>query len=310
MEARIDLSVQKVIVFGFSHCGTSILKSIIGHIPDVFEVIDEMDVISLRTANRVRDYNLKHPGQPYRYILIKTPQFKEKYLTELYWRDFIKIFIIRHPVYVYSSINKRTRYAPTAYHAVSKYAHAAMRFRYFLDHPDECRSFQLHLIKYEDLFKNNYSEFRQLLDNIEFKYDLSIFNNSDYKNSLFSGVHLEELADTPPSNTEHELYRTFQINQPFVNNNDPIKIDIKYAQLQELMMCSAICELYPDITQYIVYCRHFVEQEVAARQEENENKTAEETKEEGIKETCDVTGNNLSKESYLFGFFKFPCIRF
>ena len=37
---------QKILICGFPHCGTSILKSIIGHIEDVEEIYDEISVIT------------------------------------------------------------------------------------------------------------------------------------------------------------------------------------------------------------------------------------------------------------------------
>jgi hypothetical protein len=38
--------MSKILITGFSHCGTSILKSIIGHIDDVDEIINETKKIS------------------------------------------------------------------------------------------------------------------------------------------------------------------------------------------------------------------------------------------------------------------------
>ena len=38
--------VKKILISGFSHCGTTILRSIIGHIENVYEIIEERDYIS------------------------------------------------------------------------------------------------------------------------------------------------------------------------------------------------------------------------------------------------------------------------
>ncbi len=32
---------QKIIIFGFPHCGTSILKSVMGHCPLIHEMVEE-----------------------------------------------------------------------------------------------------------------------------------------------------------------------------------------------------------------------------------------------------------------------------
>ena len=37
---------KKLIIFGFSHCGTSILKSVIGHIQGVLEAVDKTDKVA------------------------------------------------------------------------------------------------------------------------------------------------------------------------------------------------------------------------------------------------------------------------
>ena len=37
--------MNKIIIFGFPHCGTTILKSIIGHIDEVQEIIHECSYI-------------------------------------------------------------------------------------------------------------------------------------------------------------------------------------------------------------------------------------------------------------------------
>jgi len=41
----------KIQVCGFPHCGTSILKSIIGHIDQVYEILDEVIYINQELYN-------------------------------------------------------------------------------------------------------------------------------------------------------------------------------------------------------------------------------------------------------------------
>jgi hypothetical protein len=43
-------------------------------------------------------------------------------------------------------------------------------------------------------------------------------------------------------------YRTWQINQPFISNNDISKIDLTEIQKQSIITDPNILELYPDIT--------------------------------------------------------------
>ena len=51
----------------------------------------------------------------------------------------------------------------------------------------------------------------------------------------------------------HEEYRTYQINQPFVNCNDINKIDLTETQIDEILSSIIIQKLYPDI--YEIYSK-------------------------------------------------------
>ena len=55
------------------------------------------------------------------------------------------------------------------------------------------------------------------------------------------------MVDTKPKNSEHALYRTWQINQPFVSNNDILKIDLNEVQKQQIVNNAYILQVYPDI---------------------------------------------------------------
>tara|TARA_A100001015_G_C14740200_1_gene613360 strand:+ start:93 stop:341 length:249 start_codon:yes stop_codon:yes gene_type:complete len=69
---------QKIIIFGFPHCGTTILKSIIGHIEDVYEIYKETKLINISTTKQ--------------FILCKYPFTLDEFFDEKY-KDYIKIFI-------------------------------------------------------------------------------------------------------------------------------------------------------------------------------------------------------------------------
>ena len=47
---------QKILICGFPHCGTSILKSIIGHIEDVEEFFDENQLITKDSGKKFTSY--------------------------------------------------------------------------------------------------------------------------------------------------------------------------------------------------------------------------------------------------------------
>ena len=85
---------------------------------------------------------------------------------------------------------------------------------------------KIYTIKYEDLFENNYDELKKILNDIGFQYDESIFDNSKYNNVIINGV---KLLDKKPPNNKNEQYRTWQINKPFISNNDISKILFRWS---------------------------------------------------------------------------------
>ena len=92
---------KKIIIFGFPHSGTTILRNIISHIENVYEIVDEVSLI-----NDKIDYT------NYKFVLCKYPYLiNENELLTTYY-DYIKIFIIRNPLYVFSSLNKRFENKP------------------------------------------------------------------------------------------------------------------------------------------------------------------------------------------------------
>lgn len=221
---------QKILICGYSHCGTTILKTIIGHIEEVEEIIDECKIINKSTDKK--------------YIMCKYPQAESDFFCEGY-KDYIKIFIIRNPLYVFSSINKRFGHHKSRRHTIDKYINTIKLFIKYKNFSSK----DIYTIKYEELFKNNFKEFKKILDDIGFKYDDIIFDNSKYINKSHSGV---KLVDYKPKDTEHKIYRNWQINQPFEFQNDISKIDLTEDQKEKIVNNDYVLQVYPDIKDIIM----------------------------------------------------------
>jgi len=219
--------MTKIIIFGFTHCGTSILKSIIGHIDDVEEIIDETSRITTMSTKK--------------YIMCKYPYTLDEFfeLNKAY-NNYIKIFIIRNPLFVFSSLNKRFDYKIPNKCNIDSYVRTITRFIHYKHNPIK----NLYTIRYEDLFENNYRKLRDILDSIGFQYTDKIFNNTEYENKIISNTIL---VDKKPKNSQHDLYRTWQINQPFINNNDISKLDLKPEQKKKIMDNKMIRLVYPNL---------------------------------------------------------------
>ena len=172
--------------------------------------------------------------------MCKYPQAQQNFFGEEY-KDYIKIFIIRNPLFVFSSINKRYgHYNLSDGHSIEEYINILKIFIKYKNNPEK----NIYTIKYEDLFKNNYDELKKIFIDIGFQYNDSIFDNSKYTNVLWD---FTKLFDTRPENIRHEEYRTWQINQPFVSNNDISKLDLNDDQKEEIINNSYVLQIYPDI---------------------------------------------------------------
>ena len=218
---------QKIIIHGFPHCGTSILKSIIGHTDDVKEIFHETKTIDIVTDKK--------------FALCKFPYTQTHFFGEEY-KDYIKIFIIRNPLFVMSSLNKRFTNGAPSLCSIRAYIDT---IRLFIKYRNNNQR-NVYTIRYEDLFINNFEALKQLLDNIGIKYTNNIFNNTEYVNTIIPGV---ECKEKKPKNTDHGEYRTWQINQPFVSNNNISELSLSKTQVQQILNNNDIATVYPDIYQ-------------------------------------------------------------
>ena len=99
----------------------------------------------------------------------------------------------------------------------------------------------------EDIFENNYQKIKDILNTIGINYTDDIFNNSKYKNIAHNGTILVDSKPTNYGKYNHIKYRTWQINQPFVSNNDNSKIDLTNIQMEKIINNETILQIYPDL---------------------------------------------------------------
>lgn len=227
--------MKKIIIFGFPHCGTTILKKIICHIPGVLEIDDEVNHINENCINQEKCINKN-------FFLCKWPYLIN--VNENKYKDYIKIFIIRNPLFVFSSLNERFDYKMNTPHSIDTYIktiHSFVECKKNIDKHDN-----LYLIRYEDMFDNNFKLLKQIFTKIGFEYTDEIFDNTKYENYA-QGHKNFKIPTKKPTNKEHHIYRLFQINQEFTNNNDIKKINLLEDQLEKLKKNEDIQSIYPDI---------------------------------------------------------------
>lgn len=233
---------KKIIIFGFPHTGTTILRSIMGHIEQVYEIVDETD----RIPNNIDCTN-------YDFVLCKYPYLLNEAEFETIYADYIKLFIMRNPLYVFTSLNQRFKKSIPVNHSINSYIHAIKAFHKFSNNNNQNNNIKnLYLIKYEDMFDNNYEKLKTIFNAIGLKYDNHIFDNSKYTNNVQFGKHVK-LPTTSPNPLLHTEYRLFQINQSFVNNNDENNINLTEEQCAVLTTDENILAVYPQNKTFSLY---------------------------------------------------------
>lgn len=244
--------LKKIFITGFMHSGTSILKSIIGHIPSVYELNNESkeyfieDTLSGYQVSYIHPLHQTwhHESIPLnkQWVVGKEPHMINNILEDRY-KDYTVILIMRNPLWMFSSMNRRVDYYIDG--DIPFYESAVERFLLLKDKAPS----NIHTIEYENMFPNNFKALRDLLDKIGLKYTDDIFNNTKYSNKTADWVDRNKITSEPHP-TQHEAFRTYQLNQPFVNNNLAHKIDLSYNQKEFLRKNKMVHKLYPEVKEY------------------------------------------------------------
>lgn len=226
------MNQNTLFVFGFQHSGTTILRTILGHInysETFFPEVDPLDYPDF--------------AKEAKYRVFKNTQTKDKYFAVPY-HEIIKFFIIRNPLYVLSSCNRRY------YKNKSLVSYIADRYlkmaKIFVRTKNENIP-NLYHIKYEDMFLKGNRVIKEVLCKHNIEYNENIFQNELYKNFSHENQLKKTVPKNRPSDTDHTLLRLYQMNQPFQNNNDPLQIILQSEQINLLTGDKNIFKIYPEI---------------------------------------------------------------
>lgn len=212
-------NIKRILVTGFPHSGTTILKSKIGECKNVFEQIDESE---LPQPHRFDDYL----NSDKEFYLWKDPivrhdlfrfGFSRKPLTP--YKDDVIICILRNPYYVFTSQIKRGLDPfSTQFHTYLDYIRTA---EIFLDAVDN-KYPNVYCIRYEDMFENDFENLKIIMDDIGLVYSDDLFKT---RTKIYNINEKYELLDYQPEHGTAE-YRIWQINKDFENFNQKTKIEI------------------------------------------------------------------------------------
>jgi hypothetical protein len=222
------LNKKKILITGYPHTGTTILKSKFGECKNLYECINECDYIHDRIISDSGDNE---------FILIKSPvlpleirKHKLKFNVEFEHAKYFGYSIIlinRNPWNLFTSIIKRG-YDPLSGckdHMNSKYYHTIEEYlimcEMFLD-ALENKYPNVYTIKYEDFFDNDGQHIKNIMSSIGLIYDDNIFQTKTKEYKIDNRLHVPN--EKPLDVTFNELYRNWQVNQPFQNMNDVVDI--------------------------------------------------------------------------------------
>ncbi len=221
----------KILITGFPHTGTTILKAKFGECSNVFEYPYECDFL--------RDIELFGKGNK-EFIVTKSPsipieikKYGLEFLPKSIYKDYHIIFVTRNPWNLFTSVCKSGEdpLRNDTYHL--NYKHVFRIEEYFTS----CKLFleayskkypNVYTIRYEDFFINDYQFIKEIFDDIGLVYGDGIFTN---KSKDYIGFHnisyknIESNIDVNNINVHNRpIIRTWQINQPFQNMNGNVNI--------------------------------------------------------------------------------------
>ena len=220
-------TIKRILVTGFPHTGTSILKSKLGEAHNVYEQINE----GIFPENTEINNYLQSDKE---FFLWKDPVlrgnivsggFSQKHTTP--YKDDVIVMILRNPYYVFTSQIKRGLNPFTSYeHTYKDYIRAA---QIFLDAKQNNYA-NVYCIKYEDLFQNDFFQIKSIMNKIGLVYDDDVFIK---KTKVYTMSKTAKLLDEQPPHGTAE-YRIWQMNKSFENFNSNSKIEIP-SELQNIL---------------------------------------------------------------------------
>jgi len=224
------LKKTKILVTGFPHSGTSILKSKFGECSNLHEVPFETAFVrpeDIHYSGDKENILIKYPMLP---IDIRAGGIAYTRHPDSRYYEYTIIMVIRNPWNVYTGMiktgsnplnNLTVDGGNSEYHSkVEEYEVAAELFMQARDNNFP----NIHAIRYEDFFPNNFQKLRELMDTLNLEYTEEIFTNRTKDYIHWPGKEYANIKDGEDYQSDRYAYRTWQINQPFQNMNSVVNI--------------------------------------------------------------------------------------
>jgi hypothetical protein len=217
---------KKILITGFPHSGTTILRAIVGKCESVYDNhIEFEDPSNYNPNSPYKFYVWKHPFLP---AIIRNDGYSIKDTS--YLSDTIIIHIIRNPWNTFTSLYKRqisfgefSIFDNRNGHSLQYWENSAHRF---LENEENFYK-DVYTIKYEDMFLNNFQKLKNIFDSIGLEYSDETF----VSNKVLKHNHSEYIENYNQTGEIGELYRMWQINQPFQNMNGEVNLPNEFSDM-------------------------------------------------------------------------------
>ncbi len=221
---------KKILITGFPHSGTSILKSKLGECTNLYECVYEQDFVREEhiAIQQGKEFTLaKTPILP---IDIRAGGIHFTRVPDSRYYEYIIILVVRNPWNIFTSLIKDGKDPLNKFEIDQNYDYHMrvsewmVASQFFLN-AKESDLQDIYTIKYEDFFTNNFENLYNLMDSIGLEYSENIFKEKTKNYIHAPGVNYDNIDPNNISYSKNRLeLRTWQINQPFQNMNSEVDI--------------------------------------------------------------------------------------
>ena len=267
--------INKILIIGFPHSGTTVLRAKMGDCENAIELTNETDYVDAVLATNIPDQTIiaKTTNVP-RSQVVKEALKDNGVAPEnipLY-HDYHIVAIIKNPYEIFGSLSRRfgaqyinnfdsqnkeikMRVNQAGFSGEHCASHSLSTFENFAKFWLKYRSGsepRYHCIQYEEIFDNNFSCLKNLFSKIGLTYDENIFQErqGDY---CLQDIPISKAKDiekfykehnAKPPDSDNSIHRTWQIYQSFKPMTKPESYkDISQKLLERIKNSEAIKEL-------------------------------------------------------------------
>ena len=220
-----DMEIHKVLVTGFPHSGTSIMRAVLGNVDGVYAHPFEATMVTEKMAKKAKQENASR-------VVVKWPWNRTDFFDAEHevFGEYKKIFVIRSPYYTYSSLND-IKSANEPHTRLGDWQKAA---QYWIALNESDRKDMI-CVKYEDLFLRDYTGMREVISKVGItEYNHNAYRENETYTHQIDNFKAEDVKSVPRAGIEHSKYRLWQMKQPFKSTNGPARLNLTKEQIREI----------------------------------------------------------------------------